>query len=254
MVNDDELLERLLEKIVQEVVPDLRESIGATIEKEVARTLSRALLESEFHKRLNQEMRDGLQDIYKEIVQAAKHGSEQTAEGDGGRHQADQLFQEAAQQLDNILQTTESATSEIMDIVEKHMELQAECAAILDGLPGGYAGPKEVTRLKSANEALGEDLMRIMTTLSFQDLTGQRIKRVVTALNQIETIVVELYVSSGLILDGAEKDPSKNVQELQDEARKAVKEFNQGRSDLKGPDKAGATQGAIDDMLSQLGL
>lgn len=42
----------------------------------------------------------------------------------------------------------------------------------------------------------------------------------------------------------AEKDPSKNVQELQDEARQAVKEFNQGRSDLKGPDKAGATQGA----------
>ena len=93
-----------------------------------------------------------------------------------------------------------------------------------------------------------------MTTLSFQDITGQRIKRVVSALNQIEAMVVELYVSSGLLLEAAEKDPTKNVQELQDEARQAVKEFNQGRSEHKGPDKAGVSQGAIDDMLSQLGL
>jgi chemotaxis protein CheZ len=246
MVNDDELLERLLEKIVQEVVPDLRESIGATIEKEVARTLSRALLESEFHKRLNQEMRDGLQDIYKEIVQAAKHGSEQTAEGDGGRHQADQLFQEAAQQLDNILQTTESATSEIMDIVEKHMELQAECAAILDGLPGGYAGPKEVTRLKSANEALGEDLMRIMTTLSFQDLTGQRIKRIITAIKKVEQIVLDLYLSTGLQIRAQAQAPDRNIEDLKAEAKQKVSELKGPQSDVK--------QGDVDDLLAQLGL
>lgn len=246
MVNDDELLERLLEKIVQEVVPDLRESIGATIEKEVARTLSRALLESEFHKRLNQEMRDGLQDIYKEIVQAAKHGSEQTAEGDGGRHQADQLFQEAAQQLDNILQTTESATSEIMDIVEKHMELQAECAAILDGLPGGYAGPKEVTRLKSANAALGEDLMRIMTTLSFQDLTGQRIKRIITAIKKVEQIVLDLYLSTGLQIRAQAQAPDRNIEDLKAEAKQKVSELKGPQSDVK--------QGDVDDLLAQLGL
>ena len=246
MVNDNELLERLLEKIVQEVVPDLRESIGATIEKEVARTLSRALLESEFHKRLNQEMRDGLQDIYKEIVQAAKHGADQSAEADGGRHQADQLFQEAAQQLDNILQTTESATSEIMDIVEKHMELQAECAAILDGLPGGYAGPKEVTRLKSANAALGEDLMRIMTTLSFQDLTGQRIKRIITAIKKVEQIVLDLYLSTGLQIRAQAQAPDRNIEDLKAEAKQKVSELKGPQSDVK--------QGDVDDLLSQLGL
>ena len=246
MVNDDELLERLLEKIVQEVVPDLRESIGATIEKEVARTLSRALLESEFHKRLNQEMRDGLQDIYKEIVQAAKHGAEQSAEGDGGRYQADQLFQEAAQQLDNILQTTESATSEIMDIVEKHLELQAECAAILDGLPGGYAGPKEVTQLKSANVALGEDLMRIMTTLSFQDLTGQRIKRIITAIKKVEQIVLDLYLSTGLQIRAQAQAPDRNIEDLKAEAKQKVSELKGPQSDVK--------QGDVDDLLAQLGL
>ena len=118
----------------------------------------------------------------------------------------------------------------------------------------GTASPEDVDCLAAWNASLGEDLTNLITTLSFQDLSGQRIKKVVSALNQIEAMVVELYVSTGLILDAAEKDPSKNVQELQDEARQAVKEFNQGRSELKGPDKAGASQGAIDDMLSQLGL
>ena len=243
MVNDDELLDRLLEKIVQEVVPDLRESIGATIEREVARTLSRALLESEFHKRLNQEMRTGLQDIYKEIMQAAKHDNEPA---DGGRQQADQLFQEAAQQLDNILQTTESATTEIMDIVEKHMELQAESAAVLAGLPGGYAGPKDVVKLQAANDALGEDLMRIMTTLSFQDLTGQRIKRIISAIKKVEQIVLELYLSTGLQIRAQAEAPDRDIEDLKAEAKQKV-------SELKGP-QMDTQQGTVDDLLAQLGL
>ena len=244
MVNDEELLDRLLEKIVQEVVPDLRESISATIEREVARTLSRALLESEFHKRLNLEMQQGLQDIYKEIVQAAKHDNEPPTPG--GRQQADQLFQEAAQQLDNILQTTESATTEIMDIVEKHMELQAESAGVLAGLPGGYAGPRDVAKLQSANEALGEDLMRIMTTLSFQDLTGQRIKRIITAIKKVEQIVLDLYLSTGLQIRAQAQAPDRNIEDLKAEAKQKVSELKGPQSDVK--------QGDVDDLLAQLGL
>ena len=244
MVNDEELLDRLLEKIVQEVVPDLRESISTTIEREVARTLSRALLESEFHKRLNLEMQQGLQNIYKEIVQAAKHDNEPPVSG--GRQQADQLFQEAAQQLDNILQTTESATTEIMDIVEKHMELQAESAGVLAGLPGGYAGPRDVAKLQSANEALGEDLMRIMTTLSFQDLTGQRIKRIISAIKKVEQIVLELYLSTGLQIRAQAEAPDRDIEELKAEAKQKV-------SELKGP-QTDVQQGAVDDLLAQLGL
>ena len=146
MVNDEELVERLLEKILHEVVPDLRDSISATIEREVAKTLSRALLESEFHQRLNQEMREGLQDIYKEINKAAKTENGHAPRGD--RQQADLLFQEAAQQLDKILQTTESATTEIMDIVEKHMDLQARAAGDLDALEQGQAAPEAIARLR----------------------------------------------------------------------------------------------------------
>jgi chemotaxis protein CheZ len=244
MVNDEELIERMLEKILHEVVPDLRESISATIEREVAKTLSRALLESEFHQRLNQEMRQGLQDIYKEINQAAKTEGEVQHQGD--RQQADQLFQEAAQQLDKILQTTETATTEIMDIVEKHMDLQAAASGILAGLDGGPASPEDVASLRAGNAALGEDLMRIMTTLSFQDLTGQRIKRIIEAIKKVEQIVLDLYLSTGLQIKARAEAPDKAIAELEAEARRKV-------SELKGPQtKVG--QGDVDDLLAQLGL
>jgi chemotaxis protein CheZ len=244
MVNDEELVERLLEKILHEVVPDLRDSISATIEREVAKTLSRALLESEFHQRLNQEMREGLQDIYKEINKAAKTENGHAPRGD--RQQADLLFQEAAQQLDKILQTTESATTEIMDIVEKHMDLQARAASDLDALEKGQAAPEAIARLREGNAALGDDLMRIMTTLSFQDLTGQRIKRIIEAIKKVEQIVLDLYLSTGLQMKAWAEEPEKDMKILQAEAKQKVTE-------LKGP-QTKVKQGEVDDLLAQLGL
>jgi len=244
MVNDEELVERLLDKILREVVPELRDSISATIEREVAKTLSRALLESEFHQRLNQEMRQGLQDIYKEINKAAKTENEHSPRED--KRQADQLFQEAAQQLDKILQTTESATTDIMDIVEKHMEFQASAVADLNALQQAQADPATISRLREANDALGEDLMRIMTTLSFQDLTGQRIKRIIEAIKKVEQIVLDLYLSTGLQMKAWAEEPQKDIKVLEAEAKQKV-------SALKGPQtKVG--QGDVDDLLAQLVL
>ncbi|MHC1710854.1 MAG: protein phosphatase CheZ [Solidesulfovibrio sp.] len=244
MVNDEELMERMLDKILREVVPNLRDGISATIEREVAKTLSRSLLESEFYQRINEDMRRGLQDIYKEINEAAKteNGPHVTTD----QQQADQLFQEAAKQLDNILQTTETATTEIMDIVEKHMDLQFQSASVIENVESGAASPEDIAKLKAANGELGEDLMRIMTTLSFQDLTGQRIKRIIEAIKKVERIVFELYLSTGLQIKAREQAPDRTIDELEAEAKQKV-------SELKGP-QSKVQQGDVDDLLAQLGL
>jgi len=243
MVRDEELIERLLAKIMTEVMPEVRDSISRTIEQEVTKSLSRALLESEFYKRLNEEMRQGLQDIYKEINAAAKidNGAHAASEKD----QADQLFQEAAQQLDKILQTTETATTEIMDIVEKHMDLQAESETLLAGLAANGQADT-VDRLRQVNGDLGADLMRIMTTLSFQDLTGQRIKRIIEAIKKVEAIVFDLYLSTGIQLKARAEAPDRAIAELEAEAKEKV-------SALKGP-QTKVKQGDVDDLLAQLGL
>ena len=203
--------------------------------------------EAAVYKQISTEMRQGLKDIYQRVSAASKGQPLPPRNPDA-------LFLEASSQLDEVLKDTEAAAMTIMEIVERHIELQEKNVELIGGLHDGAANAAPLAQLAANNSLLGDDLSALLTALSFQDITGQRIKRVVSALSQIESMVVELYVSSGLLLDAADKNPSKNVDELHDEARQAVKEFNQGRGELKGPDKAGVSQGAIDDMLSQLGL
>ena len=194
-------------------------------------------------------MRQGLKDIYQQISTA----SDSQPLADSG---TDALFHEATDQLDEVLKATESATMSIMEIVERHLDMQEQNAELLALVREGTIAPAQIAMLEANNRQMGDDLTSVLTTLSFQDITGQRIKRVVAALNKIENTVVELYLSSGLIMEGAEKDPQKDAAALQDEARQAVEEFRQQRKaeNLKGPDKNGVSQSAIDDMLSQLGM
>ncbi|MDR1777104.1 MAG: protein phosphatase CheZ [Desulfovibrio sp.] len=208
------------------------------------------------YRELSATMRQGLKDIYQQISTAS---SEASPDAELQAPATDILFHEASAQLDEVLKATESAAMSIMEIVEKHLELQAESAAILERMRSGGASESQEERLREINDLLGQDLTVLLTDLSFQDITGQRIKKVVAALNQIESRVVELYVSSGLVMEGAEKDPSRDAASLRDEADKAVRNFKNTRKEgtsgqLKGPDAGGCSQDAIDDMLSQLGL
>ncbi len=207
-------------------------------------------------RQLSNDMRQGLKVIYQQISTASGEQATPAA--------TDALFHEASDDLDEVLKATESAAMDIMEVVERQLDLQSESAACLQALheglagqSGGAAAAAHLERLAAINRSLGDDLTNLLTALSFQDITGQRIKRVMQALSKIEDSVVELYVSSGLIMDAADKDPAKDAATLKAEASKAVEDFRQNRqvgSRLKGPSKDGISQGAIDDMLAQLGL
>lgn len=147
------------------------------------------------YRRLSADMRRGLKDIYQQISTA----SNDTAI-DGRK--TDALFTEASDQLDEVVKATESAAMSIMEIVERHFEQQAESAAIIARIKAGDASAADIDKLAAINDSLGADLNSVLTTLSFQDITGQRIKKVVAALNAIEDSVVQLYISSGLIMEG----------------------------------------------------
>lgn len=199
------------------------------------------------YKQLSADMRDGLKNIYQQIS---------TASNADLPPRTDLLFTEASDQLDEVVKTTEQAAMTIMEVVEKQLELTQESSELIERLKKKNDAA-DLARLAEINAGLQDDLTSVITALSFQDLTGQRIKKVVAALNSIETSVVELYLSSGLVMDGAEKDPQKDAQTLQAEAQQAMRDFSEKRkvvSELKGPDKNGVSQSAIDDMLAQLGL
>lgn len=195
------------------------------------------------YKQLNAEMREGLKNIYQQIS---------TASGS----QPDAMLHEASHQLDEVLKTTEQATMEIMEIVEKCLAMQTEGAELIRIARDGAATGAHYARLAQLNSDLGSSLTNLFGKLSFQDLTGQRIKKVLGTLESIGKNVVDLYLSSGLVLAGAEKNPASDARSLREEARQAMDDFRserEVRSNLKGPDSNGFSQSAIDDLLAQLG-
>lgn len=195
------------------------------------------------YKQLSADMRDGLKNIYKQISSASDNSPED-------------LFAEASSQLQEVVKTTESAAMSIMEVVEKQLD-QTEATEKLLTRIKEKLDDKDYEELKKLNEDLRNDLTRVLTALSFQDLAGQRIKKVTSVLSDIEASILDLYLSSGLIMEGAEKNPEKDAETLQNEARKVVNEFHENRksgSELKGPDSGGVSQAAIDEMLDQLGL
>ncbi|MGF1625620.1 MAG: protein phosphatase CheZ [Alphaproteobacteria bacterium] len=76
----------------------------------------------------------------------------------------------ASDELDAIVSATEDATNEIM-----------EAAEAVESISGDLAPAHQ--------EVLGDAVTRIYQACSFQDITGQRISKVVGALKQIETKV-----------------------------------------------------------------
>lgn len=248
MVTQEELLDNVMERVTNNLVVNIRDVLSATIERELTTNLTRALVESEFYRRISDDMRGGLQTIYREISTAAKPSGQEAADGvqPVPREDADRLFNEASRQLDEILVTTQEATESIMDVVEVQIERQKEAAVLIEAVRAGAGVERALERMVQINAELGEGLVEILTTLGFQDLTGQRIKKIIEALRTIENTVVELYLSTGLLIRAREEAPEKDISQIEAETRQVV-------SELKGPQR-GTSQENVDDLLAQLGL
>jgi len=210
--------------------------------------LKRLRRENAFHKRMNEDMLCGLRDIYKEIAQL----TEQSPSPDKNSGQIT-VFHEAARQLDEVLGTTLRAADDIMnkaeDIQANGAKTRRALAALREIAPARTAAD-EITHALEQNLA---NVNAIVEALSFQDLTGQRIKRVVSALGHIRDIVVQTYVAAGLMIKKCEEEPEKDLEAIAEESRKQAKETAAHGSGLHGPD-AGASQQAVDDLLAKLGI
>ena len=127
----------------------------------------------------------------------------------------------ATDELDAVVEHTANATNEILDVCEGLEAMQAR-------LPAGEA------------EALGTAVTRIYEACSFQDITGQRISKVVSALKAIETRVaaVTARFSNGEPMPPIEEEPAAPVTE--------------GRALANGPQMpgAGTSQEEIDKLLA----
>jgi chemotaxis protein CheZ len=128
----------------------------------------------------------------------------------------------ATDELDAVVEHTATATNEILDVCEGLEKLQSE-------LPPASA------------EKLGDAVTRIYEACSFQDITGQRITKVVSALKVIEARVAAVTARFGN--SGAAPPP---------EPERPVAPVTQGRALANGPQlpAAAASQEDIDRLLA----
>ncbi|MDC0335554.1 protein phosphatase CheZ [Pseudodesulfovibrio sp.] len=244
MTNNDDIIAEIVTKSCEKLVADLDNPIPNGVQQEIAKNLSKALMGEEFYKSVNEDLQDGLKLIYQEVKNAKGCVGINCVESDVD---PDELFSETSDQLDAVLKTTEKAAVDIIDIVEKIQNLQGIVATIVKGFESGGVTKKNREKLKEINGTLGNDLSTIMVTMSFQDLTGQRIKKIINAIRQIEKIVREVMLATGLMIQQHKDEPEKDIETLSKDAK------SQATSKLEGPTE-GTNQGDVDDLLASLGL
>ena len=240
---NEETLGKAIEQASAGLVESLRPTIAEILHEEIRRVLTKTFMEGDFYRKVNDDLQKSLKDIYEEI-RTARKDTGSVSGSEAGNTNA--LITEASDQLDAVLRTTEQATIEIMETIEKLQEMQAAVAHIVRSLESGGVTREDRIKLQDVNDAFGSDLLRIMTTLSFQDLTGQRIKIIIDTIRKIESIVLDTYMSTGLMIKAREEEPQKEFEELKKDAQTKTGE-------LKGPQED-ASQGDVDDLLASLGL
>lgn len=152
---------------------------------------------------------------------------------------ADHEIPDASDQLDAIVQQTEKATGSIMDSCE---QLEGLNQRVIDKLIS-HNPPLDEDVLAGVDDALTESqnhITNIFESCNFQDLTGQRIMRIVKTLREVERQVLRMVVVFGLQNKSVEEDVRKK---LEDEAEL-----------LQGPQLPGNSleQDDIDDILNKL--
>lgn len=149
-----------------------------------------------------------------------------------------QKIPQTSRQLSEITRMTEEATHRIMSQVEQiqenHRYIQEQLQRMermLGEVPEALRTLHEIQRVASEDE---EALMEVMTGLSFQDLTGQKIKRIIDLVEEIERRILQLLITFGIPYE--RQDPAAQASALQEVA------------------SADISQDRVDELLRQFGF
>ncbi len=155
---------------------------------------------------------------------------------------------ETSNQLEEILEATEEATNQILTSTEVLLDtldaLKKEISASNATIVNGEA--KELIEKFISNTQ--SELMKIFSACNFQDLTGQRIQKIVSLIKDIEEKILDLIVRYDLRRKEAESG-------MPPQSRLGA-EIPPSIQPLQGPKRKGEafSQNDIDSLLSDLGF
>lgn len=116
-------------------------------------------------------------------------------------------FPEASNQLSAVTGDLENAANRIMTILEGLMSEQERADALLkklsewaakSGAPGCEDAVAGIKDLQTINVKARGEMMDIFANMSFQDITGQKLKKVIGSLAVVEKKLLEMALSFGL--------------------------------------------------------
>jgi chemotaxis protein CheZ len=118
---------------------------------------------------------------------------------------ATQDMPNAADKLNYVIGKTEEAANLTMGIVDKYLNGMGRLNGAIRSLEGQEDA---LSYLQRFSRELEEDMTTVLTTQSFQDLTGQTIKKVIRLVGEIERELVSLIATFGVKMDES-KAPEK---------------------------------------------
>lgn len=158
-------------------------------------------------------------------------------------------FPEASRQIDIVAGELESAANNIITLLESMMLEQERTQYLIKSLSEWInsvsADNKDkavdaIGQLGAINMKLKKDLMEIFSNLSFQDLTGQKLKKVMTSLSSVETRLLELALTFDIVGDKSK-------------VHKAKKDMLDALSETKKAEPMKLNQDVVDKILRELG-
>lgn len=128
----------------------------------------------------------------------------------------------AVDQLQMVIDKTEEAANKTMEIVERYILKMDDLANHIREIQGPEASVKF---LKDFKNSLEDDLTEILTTQSFQDLTGQVLKKVINLVGDLEVELLKLITTFGLKIEEKKTVPKEVEKVSQEEVDELLKEF-----------------------------
>ena len=227
---------------VEKQIAELESSQGDNVPVEQVKQLLQSVKDL-FEGRLDGEELDSDHKLYGELGELARYINNARKELREFQPQqmADKEIPDASEQLDAIVKQTEKATGKIMDSAE---QLEALHTRVKDRLLS-HEPPLDEDVMVGIDDAFQEGksyITDIFEACNFQDITGQRIMKIVSTLGEIERQVLRMVLVFGLDKKGDHLDDS------------TKKELSNEVSLLEGPQLPGKSldQDDIDDILDKL--
>lgn len=152
----------------------------------------------------------------------------------------------ASGHLSDLNKMTEEGTLEVMRLTEMIQDSRDRIVKDLSGIVGTLQAVEHaklaecLENVKAVMVEDGKHLTEIMTALSFQDLVAQRVKKLVTILDEVQSKLVELVVIFGIQQNGAESSTGGTADAL--------------LKQLEGSKRTAMKQQVADDILAQFGF